>query len=343
MRNALARPRGEPSDPAGTRPGWTMILGWTALGTVALLLAIEVAWALVTMPHVDWQTYLNAWHRLVGDQGLYGPAQLGGPNHLIDQVLTGYAYPPPAVILMAPFTALPFGEVFWHVANVGVFVTGTGALVRREVGRTSAGALAGAFVPFLIVAPFWDGVITGNVNLAIVGLLAWSWAAPDRWIGPMAGVLAVVRVFPGTLAVQRLRATGWRGALVPVGLAIGLVVVTLPIVGLQSWTDYATALSNAVPGCDKQVDSLACVLSPATGPASAKAITVGLAGLCVLGSIMIKAPLASFTLVALAWVVPLPDLSPHYLLPLFLPAYIVAARAFRRLSGTTVPRPASRW
>src|SRR5579859_7024799 len=93
---------------AGTRrTGWITLIGWGALGLVLVVLASEIAFVLVTMPHVDWQTYTNAWARLVHGGSIYGAMQLGGPYPLIDAVLVGYAYPPPAVVLMAPFTIAP--------------------------------------------------------------------------------------------------------------------------------------------------------------------------------------------------------------------------------------------
>ncbi|MGH2468389.1 MAG: glycosyltransferase family 87 protein [Candidatus Limnocylindrales bacterium] len=308
-----------------------MILGWTALGIVALLLGIELSWALVTMPHVDWETYVDALGRLINGQGLYSPAQLSGSYVTMATEWVGFVYPPLAAVLLAPLAIPVVGPAVWYGTSIGIFLTGLAALVRREAGHLLPWPLAVAFLPLLIIAPFWDGVITGNVNLLIVGLLAWSWAAPGRWIGPLAGVLAVVRIFPGSLAVQRVRATGWRGALVPVGVAIGLVIVTLPIVGLNSWTDYATALTNAVPQCTKQVNSLVCALTPAMGAAVAEGTAMLLTAILLVGSLLVRNSLASFTMITLVWVLPMPDLSPNYLLAVILPAYVVGARGYRKL------------
>lgn len=316
---------------ARTRTGtWTRPVGWALLGLILFFLGLELAWSLVTMPHVDWETYVDAWHRSVSGQGLYSAGQLEGPYVTMSTEWVGFVYPPAAAVLLAPLAIPVIGPALWYTLSIGTFLGGLAAVVRREVGYLLPWPLALAFAPLLIIAPFWDGVITGNVNLLAVGSLAWAWAAPGRWIGPVSGVLAVLRVFPGSLGVQRVRATGWRGLIVPVGTAAAIVLLTLPIVGLGAWHDYVVAVGNAVPQCTKEVNSLACALDTATGPASAKVLVLLLTGFLLVGSLVARSPLVSYALVAFAWVVPMPDLSPNYLLAPLLPLYVLAARAYGR-------------
>src|SRR5262245_7647409 len=92
---------------------------------IARLQAIGLGW------FADWQTYALAWLRVAAGAPLYAPAQVRGPYLLPDMLSQGFAYPPPSVVLFAPFASWPFGFIGWTTLNVGTLLTALWAISTR--------------------------------------------------------------------------------------------------------------------------------------------------------------------------------------------------------------------
>ena len=102
-----------------------------------------------------------------------------------------------------------------------------------------------------ILRGFAEGVAFGNASVGLAGLLAWCWVIGRGrpLVGLLAGLGATIKLVPGAAVFWSTRRTFLRVVLdgrVAVGGA--LFVLTLPLVGIQSWFDYAKALSFSDTG-----------------------------------------------------------------------------------------------
>jgi hypothetical protein len=284
---------------------------------------------------IDWVTYAHATERLFAGQSLYAPEQLAGPYQLPDVLRTGYAYPPPSAVLFAPFSFGDAGLFAWLVLNVALLLSGLVAVLRRELGSIQPVALGlvlvGLSVPLprgdgTIAVPFADGVVTANANVALAGMVAWAWALADRdrWLPFAAAVGGIVKVFPAGLAFWSARRHGWRPLLITAVVGAALVVVTLPLTGINEWVAFTRALGNAVPACSGRL-SVACVLGPMVGQTAATWIGIGLGATLLLGSLVVRNEVAAFTLLVLGMLAPVTDGHPHYFL--FIDVLLVVAAA----------------
>jgi hypothetical protein len=123
------------------------------------------------------------------------------------------------------------------------------------------------------------------------------------------------------------RRTFLRVLLTALAVGVALFVVTLPIVGIQSWVDYAKALSYSQPACGlgSFPPSVACTLQPIVGIGAAKLAGIALALVVGGTAVVARSPLISFALVVLAWLAPVTDLHSHYLLVIYVLAVTTCA------------------
>lgn len=334
-------------------------VGLVRLGWVALLVAAALCVAIIVSSMVlqfasaalsgeaftDWRTYVNAVERLQAGTPIYAQAQLSGAYTLPDMALVGYAYPPSSVPLFLPFGSYPVGLVVWLLLNVGLLVTGLYAVLRQELGRVRPTDFALVLLGLALIRPFWYGLAVGNANVGLAGVLAWCWVI-GRGRGSIALVAALgatLKLVPGILVCWSTPRTFPR---VAGGVAITgtlLFLVTLPLVGLQSWFDYGLALSNAQPSCheDTFIPSVACLLQPVVGVGVAKSSGIVLA--VVLGALALvsRSSIVAFALVTFALLAPVTDLHPHYLLMLYVLIVVsgVSWIGRRRRSGATTVSP----
>jgi hypothetical protein len=295
---------------------------------------------------VDWRTYQLAVQRWLAGQPIYAAAQLNGPYHLGNVVLTGYAYPPASVVLMLPFAFGDVGRILWLALSAGVFVAGMVAVTRRYGGRFGQGLVVLLFLTLAAFGPYAEGVATGNATLILAGAFAFAVAFPGEWLGPASALAAISRVTPIFMVVldwrgpHGLRRIAYAGA-----LGAGVLVLTLPLIGLQNWQDYAVSISGAVPSCDQVVNSLTCALVPAIGLGAAKVTAIGVAIVCVGAAMLVRRRVLAAGLISVAMLLPLPDLWPFYLLFPFVALWAGLATRVGGLSRAEMPpdrgRPSS--
>ena len=325
-------------DIVDTRAG-RFALAADRLGWVALVLAIVMCafvtistmavFAPVGRTFADWLTYVHAAERVLAGAPIYPPEQLSGPYVLPTVTLFGYAYPPSSVPLFIPFMSYPLGLLAWLTLNVGLLMTGLYAVLGRELGRVRPLAFAFVLLGLALLRGFGDGVAFGNASVGLAGLLAWCWVIGRGRtpIGVHAGVGATIKLVPGALLFWSTRQTFLRVLLTTLGVGVALLVLTLPLVGIQSWFDYVRALSYSEPACGVDFPtSLACTLQPILGIGTAK--VAGIVTALVAGGLAIvaRSPLVSFALVVVAWLAPVTDLHFHYLLVVYVLAVVAVAR-----------------
>jgi hypothetical protein len=157
-----------------------------------------------------------------------------------------YQYPPPFVLIAAPFSTFGFevGNWLWIGFLIGCWALGTAILPLRLVTRWTI-LLLGA-----IGWPLIYGVRIGQVAPILYLIYAFAWRNLDRPLALGASVAAgvLVKLQPGLLAVWLVTQRAWRAlfAALVVGLA---VVVVCFVIGLGDWFGLLTllrALTDAV-------------------------------------------------------------------------------------------------
>jgi hypothetical protein len=156
-------------------------------------------------------------------------------------------------------------------------------------------------------------------------------------------IVAVAKIFPGTLVFWTTPPKLARSVLTAGLICVAWFIITLPFVGLGSWVDFSKALGNAQPSCNYG-PSVSCVLQPALGVSLAKLAALAVAGALGLGAVFVRSDFVAFTLIALAWIAPVSDLSNYSLMPLFVVWVVAFAIAMRRLRSVEIgpPGPALR-
>jgi hypothetical protein len=217
----------------GARPGELLIVG-----VVAAFLISD--WIVVRGQGMrDLRLYLLAGrHFLDGGQPYATTLMTSLPSDSAD---LPFLYPPMTLPFFGVLAALPEGPVIlaWLAASLGASV-----LALRAFG------VRWWWIPVLLLwPPFFEGLWVGNV--AVPALLLFA-------VGPrLAAALPLGALFKLQSAVPSLwlvRERRWSSLAVGVGLLVGLAVVTLPFVGLESWRAWVEALrlfqafEGAVPG-----------------------------------------------------------------------------------------------
>lgn len=316
-------------------------LGWIALVlAVALCAFVAISTIVVFAPvgraFADWLTYVHAAERLLAGVPIYPPEQLTGPYVLVNATLIGYAYPPSSVPLFIPFASYPVGLVAWLTLNVGALITGLYAILRHELGRVRPLEFAIVLFGLAFLRGYADGVAFGNASVGVAGLLAWCWVIGRGRIsvGVLAGLGGTIKLVPGMAVFWATRETFPRVLLTVLAVGGALFLLTLPLVGIQSWFDYAKALSLSVPACGVDPPtSIACNLQPFLGAGAAKLAGIALALVAGGLAVLARQPLLAFALVVIAWLSPVTDLHYHYLLVVYVLAVVTVATWLRRRRG----------
>ncbi len=294
-------------------------------------------------PSLTGSNYHNAVDRVGSGLPLFDPRQLVGPYLMPDVTLTGYTYPPSSVVVFAPFAGGLVGLALWVTLNLTVFMTGLWAALRRDLGDRTPIAfslvLAGLVLTYL---PLVSGVVSGNVNLAIVGLYAWCWALgrSKSRIGLFVGIAAMLKIYPIILLLWPTGRSRPRSVILAAGAMVGLVALSLPWLGVGAWPEFLTAFSNAELSCGGSRFSLQCLLEPSLGLTAAKAVALGLAVILMIAAARTTQDRLAFVLLGAAMLVAVPDMHPHYWLIAYVALMVVLAGAARqRLTVDAAARP----
>ncbi len=299
--------------------------------TFIIIVVATLAWAtaglwILTAGHAkDFEAYYDAALRLMATGTPYRPETLlhewvGGTPGL-------YVYTPVLALLVIPLTSLGVAAatMVWFALRIGLLYL-TVALMPVPRWVKIATLLVG-----MASAPVIQDLRFGNVSLlvAFLSVVAWRWL--DRPLGSVAIAASVmVRPWLAVIGIWWLLRRRWRAVAWLAGSALLIVVLTLPLVGLNPWLDWVTLLRNL--GDDMSLASNhalgAAVLQ--LGFPSQVAVLFQVAGY-VMAAVAIVASLrrdrqisyavtltASLLLSPLMWV--------HYLTLLIVPAALAGAR-----------------
>lgn len=237
-----------------------------------------------TLPGYDLGTYLGAAHRLLAGAPLYGH----DPGPVVLGPYGQFFYPPPVAVAFAPLALLPVGlAVGLWLLFLGAIAVALGLSLTRTLvfaQRPWAMALFLSFQPLL-----WD-IRLGNTALLTAALCWLGWRSRERpvqgglWLAAALGVkLLPVLLLPYLLAAGRLRLLGWTALAL-----LGTAALTLPLVGIAAWADYARLLggvATAAPAIGPNV------LPAELGSGAGRAVVLGAAlALAVAGGILGRAP-----------------------------------------------------
>jgi len=207
-----------------------------------LLAAVLVAVSLVAFNHllrnhpfaVDIEIPLRAVERWLAGGPPYDPAAFDRRGADLP-----FLYPPFTLPLLAPLTWLP--RVLVHWASVLVCL-GAGLVALRRLGLPRW-----TWLPALIWPPFFEAILGSNVQVILFALYCLVFWPPRRRAddsgrpaivdGVLATAVGALKVsqFQPWLALLRHRPLA---ALVGAAVVLGVVVATLPLVGLGSWFEW---------------------------------------------------------------------------------------------------------
>jgi hypothetical protein len=295
-----------------------------ALGVVILLAAVVVFRDSAGFGY-DYLAYDAAARRLTAGEALYPPGTAEAYN---DGRYSGlYLYAPPLAVAVIPLTALSpdAATLAWLFLRILLLALGCAILpVRREVR-------VGTWFVATISFPVLYDLNLGNVSIVLFALSAAMW----RWNGrPAAGVALAaalsMRYTFGLVGIAWVLTRRSPAVLATVAAGIGLVLATLPFVGLAGWLDYL----DLVRALDVTRDSTGVALGSfvselGIGDPWPGAVTLaGIVGSVVAVTLAARRRDADLALVvALAGTLLVaPLMKPPYLVTLLIPGAYVAHR-----------------
>jgi hypothetical protein len=183
----------------------------------------------------DFLAYFNASGRWLAGQPIYDLSVLS----------TGtcgtYQYPPPFVLVAAPFSLFGFdlGNWLWIGFLIGCWAIGT-AILPVRLGTRWLVLLLGA-----IGWPLIFGVRIGQVAPILYLILAFAWRNLDRPVrlGVAVALGTLVKLQPGLLGVWLIARRDWRAVVAAAVTGLAIVVVAA-VVGLRDWLGLLTLLRS---------------------------------------------------------------------------------------------------
>jgi glycosyl transferase family 87 len=274
----------------------------------------------------DYVAYDAAARRIATGNALYVPGTAEAYARGAYQGL--YLYPPPLAIALVPLTLVDehSATLVWMAIRIALLVFGCAMLPVKGSVRLLTFAVACISYPILF------DLNLGNVSIVVFALTALAWRLDGRLASAIVHAVLIAIRFPFgvffALWLAQRRYTLLVAALVA---GTGLVVLSLPIVGLGAYTDYVTIL-RSLPDFSTGEHNLSIGGTAGelgfTGPSLA---VVTLAGYAFGLAAIVYAGLrrdrhVAFVMTAVATLVVSPFIHPHYLVLLLLPAALLAER-----------------
>ncbi len=224
---------------------------WILAGVSIALLAYEgftlvtaVLSPLLDNPNAlqtDFHYYYEAALRFRAD-----PTQL---YRVSDDVIAGFAYPPPAILPFVALSHLPLGNALLQltIASYAAVVFSIALwiyyLTRREVAVNVPTAMAAGLIA-VALGPTYSNAVFGQVN-AFVLLCAVGFVAIGSRLPTVGGALLAIgvwlKIYPVLMVVIGLwDRSAWRRIAYAAACALAVVVIALPIVPLSTYQSYVS-------------------------------------------------------------------------------------------------------
>jgi alpha-1,2-mannosyltransferase len=322
------------------------------LGAVFFItIAGWLSWHVIQTAHqsfgFDFTSYYRAGGRVLDGLDPYGPSMLAGP---VDAKGFGpYRYPPPLALMVAPLARLPFDVAAWIWLAFSLICLAAVVLLDRRISARPLHPLA-FVVGLTLFAPFWDGLIEGNVSLMLALMYAFVLYGLVRQRAGLAGfglaVGALVKLHPALLGLWLL-VRGERRAVVATiiaGLAlVGVSLLSPPL--REGWLLYPTVLRNIFEGSPVYaLNGAPTAVLAGLAPLSSEAlrlvqIVLILAGVGLTIWAARRSLRGGFAAVSVLSLVLAPVMWPHYLLtltPAFLALWGAPEASPRRRLGLAI-------
>lgn len=287
------------------------------LATLLLLIVLPLVgmslFSLIRMDRIwmgDYLSYAAAAERLLAGAPVYAAFQLEGPYQLgLAAWGEGFVYPPVAVLTAVPFSVVGRESGFALFTLTSAVAL---AVVAHRIGRSQGlGPRAAAILAVLVMlsAPVLESLGTGQANTFIAAGFGATWVW-RRSSGYMAVIGGLLKVFPlaGIAWAFRCRAP----ILVPLLVGASLVALSVAVLGIDAWRDFAVALTNGTGSATWFPEPPRHALEPVLGPTGASVVAYGLAGVLALASVLVRDDRTAFALLGLAMITPAPDWFVHY-------------------------------
>jgi hypothetical protein len=166
-----------------------------------------------------------------------------------DDVIAGFAYPPPAIVPFAVLSRLPLGEaLLWMtIGSYAALVFSIGLWIyylnRREVPVNWRTGMAASLVA-VALGPTYSNAVFGQVN-AFVLLCAVGFVTIGSRLPAVGGALLAcgiwLKIYPVLMVVIGLwNRNAWRRIAYAAALALAVVVIVLPMVPLSTYQSYVS-------------------------------------------------------------------------------------------------------
>ncbi len=308
----------------------------TQVSVVAgIALLFVSAWTLILSSSTaawsyDFRAYFDAANRLVQTGSPYQPEMLLGVS-----VAHRFLYTPLVALMFIPSTALSIqvAGLLWGLLNVTLLGLCCALMpVPRDV------RLAVLAVGVLSPAVF-SGLDLGQVNVIVLlcSVVLWRWL--DQRIGSWAVAVALnMRLPMAIILVWWGLRVKWRLVGATAVLMTLMVLVTLPFVSVQRWSDFLAVAAHGVGAGTLSSFDFGSVVAATGGPAWASPLA--LAGSYLVGALAVLWSLRrdreiSLIVTVMATLLLSPVLQLHYLTALLLPAALMAGRG--RTWGVLLP------
>lgn len=216
----------------------TVLLAWRwREGAVGPIAAAAIV-ALTAMAMTDTASFFTQGARDIGiylkagDRWLHGLAVYGlVPVDRPPADLSNYPflYPPLTLPLFGVMSLLPFpmSAILWVAGSAAALLAGL-----RRVGLDWRWCAV-----IFIWPPVVQGLWVGNVAVVLFLFFAIApWRPAALAFGP------IFKVYSGIAGLWLLRREHWRSLAVAIVVVLGLVLVTLPLVGVDRWLEWLAAL-----------------------------------------------------------------------------------------------------
>ena len=210
----------------------------------AFTLTTAVLLPLVANPNAlqtDFHYYYEAAVRFRAD-----PTQL---YRLSDDVIAGFAYPPPAILPFVALSHLPLGNALLQltIASYAALVFSIALWIyylrRREVAVNVQTALAAGLIA-VALGPSYSNAVFGQVN-AFVLVSAVGFVTIGSRLPSVGGALLAIgmwlKIYPVLMAVIGLwNRSAWRRIVYAAACALAVVAIALPMVPLSTYQSYVS-------------------------------------------------------------------------------------------------------
>jgi hypothetical protein len=177
----------------------------------------------------DFGLYLRAGHAALDGNAVYTISS--AVDYTRDNTLFPFVYPPPTIPLFEALAAIPVvaARALWLALCAGASIAGLRVLGVRW-----------RWVPVLLAwPPFVQGIYVGN---AVIPTFLFFVAAPlAGWLLAFGPVFKIQLGVPGLWLVRERR---WRDLAIAFAIGVALILVTLPLVGLDSWRQWVQQLAD---------------------------------------------------------------------------------------------------